>query len=79
MDKQAIRRFLESMGAGVVVKHIRTRNKPVYKFQPQYVPISGTQRHCYIHPRNQATHLELNTYDKSYRRPVCIGCVDQAA
>lgn len=46
-----------------------------YHFQARYVPVEGTDRHCYIHPQNPATHFELNTQDKSYRRPVCAGCV----
>ncbi len=45
-----------------------------YVFDARYVPITGTQRHCYIHPQNVATHFELNTQDASYRRPVCSGC-----
>lgn len=45
-----------------------------YDFNAKYVPIEGTQRHCYIHPQEIATHFELNTHDKSYRRPVCAGC-----
>jgi hypothetical protein len=53
----------------------RGRAKPkAYHFQAKYVPAEGTERHCYIHPRNVATHFELNSFDKSYRRPVCAGC-----
>jgi len=52
----------------------RKGNKKPYHFQPRYVAIEGTQRHCYIHPREVATHFELNTQDKSYKRPVCAGC-----
>ena len=52
-----------------------SRKHKQYHFQPQSVPITGTERHCHIHPANIATHFELNTQDKSYRRPVCAGCI----
>ena len=47
-----------------------------YHFDPRYVAITPAQtpRKCYIHPQEQATHWELNTQDKSYKRPVCVGC-----
>jgi hypothetical protein len=48
-----------------------------YHMQASYIEINEnqTQRHCYNHPQNVATHFELNIQDKSYKRPVCSGCV----
>jgi hypothetical protein len=47
-----------------------------YTFDARYEAMDprSTERHCYVHPQNLATHWELNTQDKSYRRPVCEGC-----
>lgn len=55
----------------------RANQKPrTYHFDPRYEVIDPrcTERKCYLHPQNPATHWELNTQDKSYRRPVCEGC-----
>lgn len=52
----------------------RQKAKQPYNFVPRYVALTGTERHCYIHPAELATAWELNTQDKSYRRPVCVGC-----
>jgi len=54
--------------------HKASLKRKAYHFQARYVPITGTQRHCHIHPSNVAVAWELNTQDKSYRRPVCSGC-----
>ena len=49
-----------------------------YHFQSRYVPIKGTTRHCYVHPSVEATVWEMNTQDKSYRRPICAECLEEA-
>lgn len=53
------------------------RRRNAYHFQSRYVPIMGTQRHCNVHPARLASHFQLNTQDRSYRRPVCATCVEQ--
>ncbi len=55
-------------------KYLKQGRKP-YSFQARYVKIESSNKHCYIHPQNEATHWELNIFDKSYRKPVCNGCV----
>jgi hypothetical protein len=58
------------------VKEKKGDKRKVYHFDVLYEPMSilSNQRHCYIHPKNAATYWEINTQDKSYRRPVCAGC-----
>jgi hypothetical protein len=68
------REAIQSLFAGATVRQLRIREKRHYHFQPEYELITGTERHCFRHPQNLATHFELNTQDKSYRRPVCDGC-----
>ena len=76
LDKRSLKSLLmEQFGAALAVKGIRAMKKEPYHFQAAYEPITGTRRRCFIHPKNVATHFEVNTQDKSYRRPVCAGCV----
>lgn len=68
--------FLAAMGARITAQRIRM--KRTYQFDPRYVPMTdhATRRHCYVHPQEIATHFELNTQDRSYKRPVCAGCAE---
>lgn len=52
----------------------RRARKP-YAFDPRYEALTGTNRHCYVHPKEEAVLMERNTQDKSYRVPLCRGCV----
>jgi hypothetical protein len=47
-----------------------------YKFEAKYESMKEHEmhRHCSVHPLNPATHWELNTFDASYKKPVCQGC-----
>jgi len=72
--------FAQLLGAQMTVNRLRLMQRRVYNFQPRVVKIEGnTSRKCYVHPQNNATHWELNTQDRSYKRPVCEGCANAVA
>ena len=46
----------------------------VYHFDRTVLRLTGTNRHCYVHPEVEAVAFEGNTQDRSYRRPICVEC-----
>lgn len=56
------------------------RKRREYHFQSRFAPIrpEQTTRHCYVHPAVTAEFWEMNTQDKSYKRPICQACFEEA-
>ena len=59
-----------------LINKLRDKTRKPYDTSFIYGPAFGTERHCYVHPSNIATHMEYNLHDASYIRPVCTECVD---